>query len=360
MRILHVISNLEVGGAEKMVVTIANASVNTGHTVGVCLLVNRGPLVSELDKRVELHELNRQWRFDWKALKTFASLAKQYDLLHVHLKHNVKYVYVVNLLFGIPVPVLLHDHSAEVLVTGVPKTKLPFFVVWWLRKQHYLAVSEQLLHWAVVNFGLNPARATWLGNAIACKPVAEVKKEESDVIKILLVSNFRRIKNIEFAVELVAKMMKREMKVTLDIVGKPLDRAYYDEIKNTIQVRGLSDKIQIREDVSDISMIIPAYTLGIHCSKAETGPLVLLEFMCGGLPFVAYSSGDVSIDVIKKYPKLIAKEFDVNDWINRIRYLFLNLKKYHGELRTFVQMTYSHRRYNYRLNDIYKLILDAG
>lgn len=343
-----------------MVVTIANASVNSGHTVGVCLLVNSGPLASQLGKRVHVYELNRKWRFDWKALKTFASLAKQYDILHVHLKHNIKYVYVANLSLGIQVPVLLHDHSAEVLVDAVPKTKLPFFVVWWLRKQHYLAVSERLMEWAVVNFGLNPARASWLGNVIECKPVTEVRKEESDVVKLLLVSNFRRIKNIEFAVALVAEMIKRNMAVTLDIVGKPLDKAYFAEVIQKIHVLSLSDKIQIREDVSDISRIIPAYTLGIHCSRAETGPLVLLEFMCGGLPFVAYSSGEVSVDVKNMYPELITEEFDVNVWINRIRYLSLNLKKYQGELSAFIQTKYSLNKYESNLTALYKAILNVG
>ncbi len=342
-----------------MVVTIANASVQAGHTVGVCLLVNRGPLATQLDSRVQVYELNRQWRFDWRALKTFATWARQYDLLHVHLKHNVKYVYVVNLLFGIPVPVLLHDHSAEVLVDGVPKTRLPFFVLSWLRSQHYLAVSEELMQWAVQNFRLDPNRASWLGNAIACKPTADVKpNEQSDMIKLLLVSNFRRIKNIEFAVALVAEMIKRNIPVTLDIVGKPLDKAYYAEIKNAIQAGGLSNNINILEDVSDVSGIIPAYTLGIHCSKAETGPLVLLEFMCGGLPFVAANSGGISRDLIVYLPKLIISDFSIQEWIHRMLQLKSDLKNFKAHIVTLFDELYSINRYQDKIFRLYYSIID--
>ncbi|MBL7849456.1 MAG: glycosyltransferase [Cyclobacteriaceae bacterium] len=357
MRILHVISSLEVGGAEKMVVTIANASVQAGHTVGVCLLVNRGPLATQLDSRVQVYELNRQWRFDWRALRALASLARQYDLLHVHQKHNAKYVYVVHLLFGVPVPVLLHDHSAEVLVEGLSKTELPFFVVWWLRKQHYLAVSEQLLQWAVANFGLNPVRAHSLGNAIECKPMVEERKE-ADVVKLLLVSNFRRIKNIEFAVALVAEMIERNMNVTLDIVGKPLDKIYYIEISTMIRSLGLSDRIQIREDISDISSIIPAYSLGIHCSRAETGPLVLLEFMCGGLPFVASNSGGVSADVSEYLPQLIVSDFSVQEWIHRISLLRSDLGALKRRIGLLFEDLYSVKRYQDQVFHLYHTIID--
>lgn len=357
MRILHVISNLEVGGAEKMAVTIANASVRAGYTVGICLLVSDGPLVDQLDSRVTVFELKRSWRFDWKALQTFASLTRQYDVLHVHLKHNLKYVYVANLLFGLQIPLLLHDHSAEVLVDGIPKTKLPVFVLWWLRKQHYLAVSEQLMQWSILNFGLDPAHASFLGNAIECKSVPAVSIAQSDTIKLLLVSNFRRIKNIQFAVDLVAEMVKRKLPATLDIVGKPLDMKYYDEVINKIRVLGLMDKIRIRQDISDVSTIIPHYTLGLHCSLAETGPLVLLEFMCGGLPFVAYTSGEVSIHVKDKYPELIQDDFDVNHWIDRVRSLILNLKSYHGILKAFVEAEYSFNKYNSKLNELYKKLI---
>lgn len=357
MRILHVISNLEVGGAEKMVVTIANASVRAGDEVGVCLLVSGGPLIDQLDKRVTLYQLKRSWRLDWKALKTFTTLARHYDLLHVHLKHNLKYVYVANLVFGLKMPVLLHDHSAEVLIEGVPKTNLPFFIVRWLRKQHYLAVSEQLMQWAIVNFKLNPARACWLGNAIECQPVAEVSREKSEVIKLLLVSNFRRIKNIEFAVDLVAEMVKRNLPVTLDIVGKPLDKPYYHEVVHKIQVLKLTNWIAIRQDVSEVSKIIPEYTLGIHCSRAETGPLVLLEFMCGGLPFVASRSGHIAIQVMEYFPSMIANALLVDEWYSKVITVLNKRWSYTNEVRVFFNLNYSIDLYSNRLHTIYQSLI---
>lgn len=340
-----------------MVVTIANTSVRSGHKVGVCLLVGGGPLIDQLDKRVELYSLNRRWRFDWKALKKFASLARQYDLLHVHLKHNLKYVYATHFLLELKIPVLLHDHSAEVLIEGVPKTHLPFFVVRWLRKQYYLAVSERLMQWSIVNFSLDPARAFWLSNVIDCKQVTHRPQTNSEEIKLLLVSNFRRIKNIEFAVDLIAEMLKRQLPATLDIIGKPLNKLYFEKILNKIQVLRLTDKIRIKQDVNDVSAILSDYTLGLHCSKAETGPLVLLEFMCGGLPFVSIATGEISCHVKENYSELVLDEFNVSKWIEQIRYLILDLDPWPKRLRSFFDHNYSIDAYFGKLNSIYSKIV---
>lgn len=343
-----------------MVVTIANASVKEGQEVGICLLVGGGPLRDQLDKRITLYELRRSWRLDWKALKAFAALARQFDLLHIHLKHNLKYVYVVNLIFGLRTPVLLHDHSAEVLVEGVPKTKLPFFVVHWLRRQHYLAVSEQLMRWAIINFKLSPSRASWLGNAIECKAAPQKDKEKSDTLKLLLVSNFRRIKNIEFAVDLVAEMVRRNVPVTLDIVGKPLDKLYFEEVVKKIEGLDLADRISIRQDIRDVGRIVSHFTLGIHCSKAETGPLVLLEFMCGELPFLTYANGEVSMVVRDSYPEFVVEVLDVEVWVERLLLLALHLEKFEGCLRDFVDARYSSQEYSHRMHEYYRSILNAA
>lgn len=342
-----------------MVVTIANASVRAGHTVGVCLLVNEGPLVAQLDARVQLHTLKRKWRLDWAALKKFARITHRYDLLHVHLKHNVKYVYVADRIFRLNKPVLLHDHSAEVLVEGVPKTKLPFFVVWWLRKQHYLAVSEQLMQWAIQNFKLSPNRAGWLGNAIECKPIAEAKTvEKSDAIKLLLVSNFRRIKNIEFAVALVAEMLRQKWNVTLDIVGKPLDEAYYTEIVTQINSLKLSHHISIRQDVDDVDAIITEYTLGLHCSHAETGPLVLLEYMCAGLPFVSYLNGEISLFLRKACPCVVLDTLNIPAWIERIKSLSNEMTSTSEKIQQVFAENYSIVNYALQIENTYKVMVN--
>ena len=54
MRILHVIESLEFGGAEKVVVTLAN-SMARSHEVSVCCVKRIGELARELDPAIHVH-----------------------------------------------------------------------------------------------------------------------------------------------------------------------------------------------------------------------------------------------------------------------------------------------------------------
>jgi glycosyltransferase involved in cell wall biosynthesis len=357
LKILHVISNLSAGGAEKMVVTCANLFADRGHDVGVALLVEKGPLADQLDTRVRLHLLNRKSRFDWNSLISLAKLANTYDLIHVHLKHNLKFVFVANLVHRIKVPIILHDHSAEVLISGVQKTNLPFFILWWLRKQTYIGVSKALVGWAIENFKLRPARCFTLPNAIAYTANRDViNKEETDLLHLVLVSNFRRIKNLEFGVKLVDELVREGVDVKLDIFGQPLDKKYFIEIKDLIIELNLVDRIRIHLNVFDVKPYLKQYNFAIHCSKAETGPLVLLEYLCVGLPFLTTNNGEVANRVFDRMPELVMDSYEIEKWVKRINLISTFGKEYCSGLITFFIETFSIEMYYNQLQSIYKKV----
>lgn len=355
-RILHVIGNLSAGGAEKMVVTAVNLLADRGHDVGLALLIDGGPLCDHLNQKVQVHFLNRKSRFDWGALLRFSELCNQYDFIHVHLKHNFKYVFVATCIRRIRVPIILHDHSAEVLTTGVQRTNLPFFVVSWLRRQTYVGVSKQLVEWAIQNFRLNASHCFVLPNSI---PLPEAVEKDfpgmnDGKLRLILVSNFRRIKNIEFAVKLLKELVDEDRKVSLDIFGQALDKDYFSEIENLIEELGLSANVTIHENVSNISVFLNKYDLGIHCSRAETGPLVLLEFLAAGLPFVTSNCGDVVEKVYKRFPEFVVSEFSLTLWAVRVAQI--DTRAYKGDLRTFLENEFSIDEYYKDLNSLYSQV----
>lgn len=352
LSILHVISNLNTGGAEKMVVTTANLFVSRGYKVGVVLLVGGGTLCNHLDSRVKLYNLNRKSRFDWRALRLLSKLVNSYKITHVHLKHNFKFVFVAHLLRSIKTPIVLHDHSAEVLTSGVQKTKLPFFIQFWLRRKFYIGVSKPLVEWAIQNFKLNEERCFILPNVIVCtqETIGSYQPAEG-VVRIILVSNFRRIKNIEFGIKLVAELVNRGVCVDLDIYGHNLDKAYYSEIVNLIWQLNLINNIRINTNETDISVHLNKYDLAIHCSRAETGPLVLLEYLCAGLPFVSIDRGEVTSLVVKKFPEMVVKDYQLDQWCASISQI--DRKSYQDSLQAFFKKEFSPNVYFDRLLSVY-------
>jgi glycosyltransferase involved in cell wall biosynthesis len=58
--------------------------------------------------------------------------------------------------------------------------------------------------------------------------------------------------------------------------------------------------------------------MAIHTSLSETGPLVLLEYMANGLPFVTSNTGEVVDQIRDELPDLIVSTFNEEDWIEKI------------------------------------------
>ena len=55
--------------------------------------------------------------------------------------------------------------------------------------------------------------------------------------------------------------------------------------------------------------------VGLHVSKSETGPLVLLEYMCKSMPFIAYDTGEIAQHIKINFPSLIKDNFDMRDLV---------------------------------------------
>lgn len=77
-RILFVIEALTVGGAEQLVVELANRFLASGRwLVDVICLTEAGALATKLDDRVTLHVLNKELGLDWRLLTALPNLIKQ-------------------------------------------------------------------------------------------------------------------------------------------------------------------------------------------------------------------------------------------------------------------------------------------
>lgn len=61
MRILHLIYSFNTGGAERMVIALANSQI-THHQVGLCIIndLYSPDLLSELDDRIRLFRVDRK------------------------------------------------------------------------------------------------------------------------------------------------------------------------------------------------------------------------------------------------------------------------------------------------------------
>ena len=119
---------------------------------------------------------------------------------------------------------------------------------------------------------------------------------------------------------MVADLIKIES-YTLDIYGSRQDYDYYLVLKNYIENNNLNNHVNFIFDCNNIQNILFKYDYAFHCSTSETGPLVLLEYMAHGIPFLTGNTGHIINFLKPKLDFLIIDKFIINDWIEGFKYL---------------------------------------
>ena len=313
LKILQVIDRLDAGGAERVMVDLANILFQNGHLVTTLAILNHGDLRDDLDKEIPKIDLNRTGRFSISHMWKFSREAKKHDIVHVHMRHNLKYVWLVKILFPFKASVIFHDHYGKINIDQSVSRTLKLA----LKKASYIGVSKQLADWAKDRVGMPESRVFHLSNIIIRKEINQKPDKQDHEAKLVLVSNIRKEKNIEFGIR-IADRLSADNAVSLTIYGQIVDHDYYDQLKRMIQGMGLSDRVTFIHDCVDIQPELHKYHLALHTAKSETGPLVLIEYLCQGLPFISFRTGEVINQLQNEIPDFIMDDFEVEAWVQRV------------------------------------------
>ncbi len=304
LKILQVIDTLNVGGGERVFIDMCSILIENNVNVKALFLLNPGMLQNELDKRIILTFLNRTSK--WSFIKMFecSKILKQNDIVHCHFRHVYKYIKLVAILFNIKATIILHDHYGSIDLDK----KVPFLFSSFLKPTKYIGVSESLCFWAIESLKVNSKNVFKLQNLILKTDKKILNKFNSDIV---LVSNIKVVKNNKFALEII-----KNSNYSLVMLGRVQDENYYKEIirKNDI----LNDRLQFNHSISAVQPFLNNFKMGLHTSFSESGPLVLIEYLAQGLPFLAYETGEIA-KVLKTYfPEYFIDNFIVEEWIKRI------------------------------------------
>lgn len=349
--IVHIIDTLEAGGAERVLVTLCNIFAAKGHKVCVITTIeNTKPLADQLNVKIELQELNRKSKLALADMKRMIEWCKPFDIVHVHSSHNLRYVFLAAKIFGLGKQIFFHEHFGNIEVDDS--------VSWHQRliypKTVLIAVSRKIQEWAIEKLKMDAHKVFLLPNIVEAQCIMPLQKTgTNDALKLLLVSNFRRPKHIEFAVDLVA-FIKQKRKIHLTIVGQKGDGVYCDEILERIASHELNADITIVHDCASVQSILHQFDMAMHVAKTESGPLVLIEYMAQGLPFLTHKTGEVVYQIEHDVPECLIENFDVANWFERINELLKNRERLSNTLKSLYGKYYSEERYYEACLSIYK------
>lgn len=315
MKVLQVIDTLRVGGAEKMVVSIANLLASSAVQSDVLVIGSEVQMMAQISENCNVYIAHRKWKWNVLVMWRIRNIARKYDIVHVHLHYNYLYIRFIQLLLGFKSKVVLHDHDNEFFCKGFLWKTL-------FRPKEYISVNKRIVSLASDYFG-EQTKCHLLQNFIA---VQVSENSLSGGKGLVMVGNILPVKNYEFVFDIITNI-----KLPLTIYGNMYDKEYYENLQSLVRDKDLENLVSFVHNCQNIQPVLEQYDLAIHTAKTESGPLVVLEYMAGGLPFVTYNTGEIVAIFKSDFPEFVLESFNLNDWVNQVHLILTRGRKFYAE-----------------------------
>jgi glycosyltransferase involved in cell wall biosynthesis len=289
MKVLQLIDSLDIGGAERMSVNLANALAQKGMESFLCATRKGGALEAMVDARVNTLILHKKSAIDVMALYRLVRFIKKngIDVIHAHSSSFFTAV-LVKPLTG--VRIVWHDHygNAELLETRPVKSlryTSRFF-------DAVISVNEKLAAWSRENLQVADERVVYLPNfADLTLQNTQPDLPGTKETRIVCLANLREQKDHLTLLKAFKMLREKEKKWHLLLVGEDREDAYSAALKTYIQENGLQDSVHILGSRSDSTDILLLCTIGVLSSVSEGLPVALLEYGLAKLPVVCTDVG---------------------------------------------------------------------
>ena len=280
MRILHVISSLGIGGAERLISDMLPQMKTAG--MDVSLLVYRR-LYNAFEKKLEdagiaIISLEAKSNYSPRIIFSLAIAMKEFDVIHVHLFPSLYQVAVANLINQ--KKLIYTEHNT----TNRRRNK------WYLRRiekrvynRYYYIVSvsretqDSLVKW----LGEDDCRFTVINNGIDISLFDNLSASRDYPFTLLMVSRFAPAKDQE---TVVRAMQRLSDDTHVIFVGDGETRQSCVKLSIELNVARRCHFVGNQENVP---YWISKADIGIQASHWEGFGLTAVEMMAGGLPVVA-------------------------------------------------------------------------
>lgn len=287
MKILHIIPNLEIGGAQTLLASLLPL-LNQNHNVEIIVFKNKETEVSKaiIKYGIPVHFLNVS-KFSYKTIFKLRKYIKNADIIHTHLFPAHYFTVIAN--FGINKPMVFTEHSTHnkrrnhkllrpieqfiykrissvVCISNETETNLNK----WLKNKEVKASS------LVIENGIDLDKF---------KVDQSINSEElfgKKGIPLLMISRFSLSKDHATVVRSLQYIDNPSVFVVF--VG---DGETIDTVKQLAHELGLNERVVFLGTRMDIPKIIHASKIGIQSSNWEGFGLTAIEMMAGGIPVIS-------------------------------------------------------------------------
>lgn len=301
LRVLHVITDTNVGGAGRYLLNLLGSRAFGGLDVWVAC--PHGELGRRIDalgvSRVEVSAGDVSW--SWSLLGELRAVIRRLrpHVVHTHASLAGR---VAARLAG--VPVLYTKHNVVRIPTSagvVPPPAGPVKRVFnrWsgrLLADRIIAVSGAVAR-ELVEAGFDPRQVVTIPNGIDLRPFAAAGavRRRPFGYRVGTAARLSPQKGLDVLIEAAARVVRQEPRARFVIGGEGPERPRLEEM---IRARGLADRVVLPGFVDDVPGFLADLDVYVLSSRYEGLPLAVLEAMAAGLPVVATDVGGVREAVV--------------------------------------------------------------
>ncbi len=298
IRVLHIITNLGIGGAERLVVSAARGLPRDRFESVICCLTDRGPLAREVEADgVTVHCVNAfPGLSNPLAFTRLVSIigSVQPTIVHTHLQAPNLYGRLAACLVRVPI-VIATEHN---VYTGKARRYIAVERMLARLTSALVAVSSEVQQFLGRQLRLPLARIQVIRNGVAApqpttEGVAALNARIGAVptqLRLATIASLTSKKGHDVLLRALALLAGRGLCVAAVFAGDGPERARLELIAADLKLR---DSVHFLGAVSNPADVLSATDLFVLPSLVEGLPLALLEAMRAGKPIVATSVGGV-------------------------------------------------------------------
>ncbi len=300
MKILKIIGDLRIGGAERIAVDLAKGLKNKGHQVMVCSLTKGGPLEKELRQEgvetIVLSNLPLRGKYTFYfVFRLWRLMRKQkFDIVHTHVFMSNFWGRIAGCLSGVKV-IISTEHNQDLW-----KKRRHIFAdkILSLCTHKIIAVSGAVESFVVKKEKINAKRLTLIHNAVDTKKfmpcdVSSLKKELNIPAGAVIIGTVSRLipqKGQRYFLQAARVISKNNQNVRFLIIG---DGQLKNDLRALSERLMLSDKVIFTGFRPDIIGLLTLLDIFVLPSLWEGFGLALLEAMALAKPVVATDVGGI-------------------------------------------------------------------
>lgn len=282
MKVLHIITSLELGGAEKLIGDLIPAQKKEGVDAQLLVLdLNGEVFLKEFEEKgIKVYKTKVNNRKSWKNIFEIRKIVKEnnFDVVHTHLIHSQIWgAFAQKFLSG--KRFLTTEHSTYNRRRGKKLLKyLDKFI--YSAYEKIICISEATAQGLIEWTGVSKKKVEVIFNGVLLDGFLG-KKRERKGNKLIMVSRFHETKDHLTVVRALKRLPKE---YTLTFVGTGDTE---EKVRKEVMMLGLDNRVQFLGFSNSVSSLLKRHDIAIQSSYFEGFGISALEAMATGTPTIA-------------------------------------------------------------------------